>query len=47
LQSTSWLRAVRQGREPKPSIDEAVKKLRVLDALARAAKEKYVVDVAQ
>ena len=38
-------RAVREGREPEPSPDEAVKTLRVLDALARSAREGKVVDL--
>jgi predicted dehydrogenase len=38
-------RAVRDGREAEPSPDEAVKTLRVLDALARSAREGRVVAV--
>jgi xylose dehydrogenase (NAD/NADP) len=37
--------AVREGREPSPSPDEAVKTLRVLDALARSARERREVPV--
>jgi predicted dehydrogenase len=37
--------AVRAGRDPEPGPDEAVKTLRVLDALARAAREGRAVDV--
>jgi predicted dehydrogenase len=38
-------KAVREGREPEPSPDGAVKTLRVLDALARSAREGKLVDV--
>jgi xylose dehydrogenase (NAD/NADP) len=38
-------RAVRAGREPEPSPEEAIKTLRVLDALARSAREGKVVEV--
>jgi predicted dehydrogenase len=38
-------RAVHEGREPEPSPDEAVKTLRVLDSLARSAREGRVVEV--
>jgi predicted dehydrogenase len=38
-------RAVREKRETRPSPDEAVKTLRVLDALAQSARERRVVDV--
>lgn len=37
--------AIRENREPSPSADEAVKTLRVLDALAKSAREGRVVDV--
>jgi predicted dehydrogenase len=40
-----FARAVRAGRETEPKIDEAVKTLRVLDALARSAREGRAVDV--
>jgi predicted dehydrogenase len=38
--------AVREGRDPGPGPDEAVKTLRVLDALARSSREGCSVDVA-
>ncbi|HEX4589593.1 MAG TPA: Gfo/Idh/MocA family oxidoreductase [Gemmataceae bacterium] len=38
-------RAVREGRDPVPGPDEAVKTLRVLDALARSAREGRAVEV--
>jgi predicted dehydrogenase len=37
--------AIRENREPSPSIDEAVKTLRVMDALTKSARENRVVDV--
>jgi len=37
--------AVLENREPVPPIDEAAKTLKVLDALARSAREKTVIDV--
>lgn len=37
--------AIRENREPSPNIDEAVKTLRVMDALARSARENKLVDV--
>jgi predicted dehydrogenase len=37
--------AIRQRREPRPSAEEALKTLRVCDALARSAREQKVVDV--
>jgi predicted dehydrogenase len=38
-------RAVRAGRDPEPTPDEAVKTLRVLDALAQSAREGRAVEV--
>jgi D-xylose 1-dehydrogenase (NADP+, D-xylono-1,5-lactone-forming) len=38
-------RAIREKREPRPSPDEAVKTLKVLDALARSARDGQIVDV--
>jgi predicted dehydrogenase len=37
--------AVAGGREPVPNSDEAVKSLRVMDALARSAREGREVEV--
>jgi predicted dehydrogenase len=41
----NFAQAVRAGRDPEPGPDEAVKTLRVLDALARSAREGKTIDV--
>jgi predicted dehydrogenase len=38
-------RAIQEQRDPKPSADEAVKTLKVLDALAKSARDGQAVDV--
>lgn len=40
-----FCRAIHENREPTPNIDEAVRTLRVMDALAKSARENRMVDV--
>jgi xylose dehydrogenase (NAD/NADP) len=40
-----FCRAIRENREPSPSIDEAVKTLRVMDALAKSSLDGKIIEV--